>query len=97
MNRLPLLINKHVVFSNKKPLWLRTKTARTREKNEESRISLTIGVLDPSSTDRNPVPEIRTPRLGIQNPRLSWIILYIGDDSLYNRNEVCLIKIVTND
>ena len=71
--------------------------SQDEEKNEESKISLTIGVLDPSSTGRNPVPEIRTPRRGIQNPRLSWIILYIGDDSLYNRNEVCQRKSVTNN
>ena len=44
----------------------------------ESEIPRTIGIQIPSSTDRdwNPVPEIRNPRCGIQNPRLSWIPLH---------------------
>ena len=38
-------------------------------------IPLTIGIQNPSSTDKyqNPVPGIRNPQCGIQNPRLSWI------------------------
>ena len=44
----------------------------------EYEIPLTIGIQIPSSTDRdwNPVPGIRNPRYGIQNPRLSWIPLH---------------------
>ena len=57
---------------------------------KESGILLKIGIQKPSSTDKdcNPVPGIRNPRDGIQNPRLSWIplhgaILYFVD--LYHR------------
>ena len=41
----------------------------------ESGIPLTIGIQNPSSTDKdwNPVPGIWNPQRGIQNPRLSWI------------------------
>ena len=44
----------------------------------ESGIPLTIGIQNPSSTDNdwNPVSRIRNPRFGIQNPRLSWILLH---------------------
>ena len=44
----------------------------------ESEIPRTIGIQIPSSTDRDwsPVPGIRNPRCGIQNPRLSWIPLH---------------------
>ena len=44
---------------------------------EESRILLTIGIQNPSSTDKgcNPVPGIRNPWRGIQNPRLSCFLL----------------------
>ena len=47
-------------------------------RNPESGIILTIGIQNPSSTDKdwNPVPGIRNPRRGIQNPRLSWIPLH---------------------
>ena len=43
----------------------------------ESRIPLTIGIQNPSSTDKywNPVPGIQNPQRGVQNPRLSWIPL----------------------
>ena len=42
---------------------------------KESEIPLTIGIQNPSSTDKdwNQVPGIRNPRRGIQNPRMSWI------------------------
>ena len=46
---------------------------------KESGIPLTIGIRNPSSTDKdwNPVPEIWTdPRRRIQNLRLSWISLH---------------------
>ena len=44
---------------------------------KDSRIPLTIGIRNPSSTDRirNPIPGIQNPRCGIQNPKLSWIPL----------------------
>ena len=44
----------------------------------ESEIPRTIGIQIPSSTDRdwNPVPGIRNPRCGMENPRLSWIPLH---------------------
>ena len=44
---------------------------------KESGIPLTIGIQNLSSTDKdwNPVPGIRNPRSGIQNPKLSWILL----------------------
>ena len=44
----------------------------------ESGIPLTIGIQNPSSTDKywNPVPGIRDPRRGVQNSRLSWISLH---------------------
>ena len=42
---------------------------------KESGIPLTIGIQNLSSTDKdwNPVPGIRNPHHGIQNPRLSWV------------------------
>ena len=45
---------------------------------KESRIPVTIGIRDPSFTDKdwNPAPGIRNPRRGILNPRLSWIPLH---------------------
>ena len=45
---------------------------------KESGIPLTIGIQNPSSTDKdwNPVPSIRNPRCGIQNSSLSWILLH---------------------
>ena len=44
----------------------------------ESGIPLTIGIQNPSSTDKdwNPVPGIWNPQRGIQNPSLSWIPLH---------------------
>ena len=44
----------------------------------ESGIPLTIVIQNPSSTEKywNPVPRIRNPQCGIQNPRLSWIPLH---------------------
>ena len=44
------------------------------------RIQLTIGIQNPSSIDKdwNPVTGIRNPQRGIQNPRLSWVPLYMG-------------------
>ena len=48
---------------------------------KESGIPLTIGIQNPSSTDKywNPVPGIRNPWRGIQNPGLSWIPVTWGD------------------
>ena len=48
---------------------------------KESGIPLTIGIQNPSSTDKywNPVPGIRNPWRWIQNPRLSWIPVTWGD------------------
>ena len=45
---------------------------------KESGIPFTIGIQNPNSTHkvRNPVPAIRNRQLGIQNPRLSWILLH---------------------
>ena len=45
---------------------------------KESGIPLTVEIQNPSSNDKdlNPVPEIRNPRRGIQNPRLSRIRLH---------------------
>ena len=45
---------------------------------KESGIPLTIGIQNPSATDKywNPVPRIRNPWRGIQNPGLSWIPLH---------------------
>ena len=45
---------------------------------KESGIPLTIEIQNPTATDKdlNPVPGIRNPRRGIQNPRLSWIPLH---------------------
>ena len=42
---------------------------------KESGIRLTIGIRNPSTTDKdwNPVPGNRNPRRGIQNSRMSWI------------------------
>ena len=47
---------------------------RTEQLNE-SGISLTIGIQNPTSTDKdwNPVPGIRNPGCGSQSPRLFWI------------------------
>ena len=44
----------------------------------ESGIPLTIRIQNLSSTEKywNPVPGIRNPQRGIQNPRLSWISLH---------------------
>ena len=45
----------------------------TALKNPESH-QIALGIQNPSSTDKdwNPVPDIRNPRRGFQNPRLSW-------------------------
>ena len=45
---------------------------------KEFGIPVTIGIQNPSSTDKywNPVPGVRNPRCGIQNLRLSWIPLH---------------------
>ena len=47
----------------------------------KSGIPLTIEIQIPSSTDKywNPVPGIRNPQCGIQNPGLSWIPLKGGE------------------
>ena len=44
---------------------------------KEFAIPVTIGIQNPSSTDKywNPAPGIRNPQCGIQNPRLPWIPL----------------------
>ena len=48
-----------------------------RNTAQDSGITLTIEIQNPSSTDRdwNPVTAHRIPLLGIQNLRLSWISL----------------------
>ena len=45
---------------------------------KESGTLITIGIQNTSSTDKywNPVPGIRNPQCGIQNPRQSWIPLH---------------------
>ena len=45
---------------------------------KESGILLTIGIQNPSSTDKygNPVPGIRNPQRLLQNPRQPWIPLH---------------------
>ena len=50
---------------------------------KESRILLTIGIQNPSSTDKyeNPVPRIQNPQRGFQNPRLPWIPLHGVDNN----------------
>ena len=55
---------------------------------KESRILLTIGIQNPSSTDKygNPVPGIRNPQRGFQNPRLPWIPLHgVNDNSICSK------------
>ena len=61
---------------------------------KESGIPLTIGIQNPSSTDKdwNPVTGIRNPRRGIQNPRLSWIPLYMGRHIANVTSAVCRRK-----
>ena len=53
---------------------------------KDSGILLTIGIQNPSSTDKywNPVPGIRNPHRGIQNPRLSWIPYKWGELFFYS-------------
>ena len=48
--------------------------------DKESGIPQTIRIQNPSSTDKdwNPLPGIRNPQRGVQNPRLSWISLHHG-------------------
>ena len=59
---------------------------RQQRRLKESGIPLTIGVQNPSSTDKdwNPVPGIRNPRRGVENPTLSWIPLHGAIHSSYN-------------
>ena len=47
---------------------------------KESGIPLTKGIQNSSSTDKywNLVPGIRSPRRGVQNPRLSWVLFLLG-------------------
>ena len=52
---------------------------------KESGILLTIGIQNPSFTDKygNPLPGIRNPQRGFQNPRLPWIPLHgVNDNSI---------------
>ena len=53
---------------------------------KEPGISLTIGIQNPSSTNRdwNQVPEIRNPWRGIQTPRLFWLPLHGTKDYITN-------------
>ena len=53
-------------------------TLDSRMQYKESGIPLMIGIRNPGFNDKdwNPVPGIRNPRRGIQNPRLSWIPLH---------------------
>ena len=55
-----------------------------------SGIPFTIGIQNPSSTDKdwNPVPGIRNPLHGIQNPRLSWIPWWGEFRSSSTRNQL---------
>ena len=53
----------------------------------ESGILLSIGILNPISTDNrdwNQVPGILNPRRGIQNPRLSWISLHGAEHKCFD-------------
>ena len=56
---------------------IRNRNPRLKNPENNSRNSnpKTIGIRNPSSTDKdwNPVRGIRNPRLGVYNPRLSWI------------------------
>ena len=54
---------------------------------KESGISLTIGIQNSSSTNRewNPVPEIRNPRRGTKTPRLFWLPLHWTKDYIANK------------
>ena len=58
----------------------------------ESGIPVTFGIRDQSSTDKdwNPVPGIRNPRRGIQNPKLSGIPLYGA--IIFSRTEIIIKK-----
>ena len=58
----------------------------------ESGIPLAIGIQNPRSTgkDWNPVPGIRNPRRGIQNPKLSGIPLYGA--IIFSRTEIIIKK-----
>lgn len=54
--------------------------------HKESRIPKTIGVRNPSTTDkkpRNPVPGIRNPERGIQIPRLDYFVRARARKSLF--------------
>ena len=55
---------------------------------EESGLSLTIEIQNPSFSDkdRNPVPGIQNPLRGLQNPKLSWIPFIHGGE-LYKSRE----------
>ena len=58
---------------------------------KDSGILLTIGIQNPSSTDKywNPVPGIRNPHRGIQNPGLSWIPYKWGELFFYPVHVSC--------
>ena len=57
---------------------------------KESGIAPMIGIQNPSSTDKdwNPVPGIRNPQRGIQNPRLSRIPLHWTKHCTSTRTEI---------
>ena len=54
---------------------IRNRNPRLKNPENNSRNPKTMGIRNPSSTDKdwNPVRGIRNPRLGVHNPRLSWI------------------------
>ena len=58
------------------------------ENNSRNPNPTTIGIRNPSSTDKewNPMPGIQNPRRGIQSPRLAWIPLPRGDSQVYKLN-----------
>ena len=58
---------------------------------KESGILPTIGIQNPSSTDKygNPVSGIRNPQRGFQNPRLPWIPLHeVNDNSIRSKEKL---------
>ena len=58
-----------------------------------------IGIQNPSSTDKdwNPVPGIRNPQRGIQNPRLSRIPLHGAKHCTSTRTEIIEHRIKKRD
>ena len=81
MNKRVVVLCKEFGFRNPAKLCLSIPNPASVESGiqlNESETLLTIGIQNKSSTDRdwNPVPVIRNPQCGVQNPRLSWIPLH---------------------